>query len=114
VVSDLWPITGIVDGDTINVLILANRSGSASLLFMHQLRFAQATDTPCQLDSGLDLEALFFTRISRTVLKDGTVRIEGKLYELDLSLRALRVELRFDPYSMGRIEVCNSPEKTDT
>jgi hypothetical protein len=89
VVSDLWPITGIVDGDTINVLILANRSGSASLLFMHQLRFAQATDTPCQLDSGLDLEALFFTRISRTVLKDGTVRIEGKLYELDLSLRAL-------------------------
>ena len=45
------------------------------------------------------------TRISRTVRKDGTVRIEAKLYEVDLSLRGLRVELRFDPYSMRRIEV---------
>ena len=70
-----------------------------------QLRFAQAADTLRQLDSGLDLEALFFTRISRTVRKDGTVRIEAKLYEVDLSLRGLRVELRFDPYSMRRIEV---------
>jgi Mu transposase, C-terminal len=69
------------------------------------LRFAQAAGTLRQLDGGLDLEALFFTRITRTVRKDGTVRIEGKLYEVDLSLRALQVELRFDPFSMKRIEV---------
>ena len=41
--------------------------------------------------------------------KDGTVRVEGKLYEVDLSLRALQVELRFDPFSMKRIEV-TSPQ----
>ena len=57
------------------------------------------------LEAGLDLEALFFTRLERTVRKDGTVRIEGKLYEVDLSLRALEVQLRFDPYRMDRIEV---------
>jgi hypothetical protein len=39
------------------------------------------------------------------VRKDGTIRLEGKLYEVDLSLRALRVELRFDPFTMTRIEV---------
>ena len=57
------------------------------------------------LQAGLDLEALFFTHLERTVRKDGTVRIEGKLYEVDLSLRALEVQLRFDPYRMDRIEV---------
>jgi transposase InsO family protein len=69
------------------------------------LRFAQAAGTLRELDDGLDLEALFFTRITRTVRKDGTVRVEGKLYEVDLSLRALQVELRFDPFRMKRIEV---------
>ena len=69
------------------------------------LRFAQAAGTVRELDAQVDLEALFFTRITRTVRKDGTVRIEGKLYEVDFSLRALQVELRFDPLSMKRIEV---------
>ncbi|HEY5743411.1 MAG TPA: Mu transposase C-terminal domain-containing protein [Terrimicrobiaceae bacterium] len=69
------------------------------------LRFAQAAGTLRELNGGLDLEALFFTCMTRTVRKDGTVRIEGKLYEVDLSLRALQVELRFDPFSMKRIEV---------
>ena len=51
------------------------------------------------------VEHLFYTRIERTVRKDGTVRINKKLYEVDLSLRALRVELCFDPFSLHHIEV---------
>jgi transposase InsO family protein len=51
------------------------------------------------------VEHLFFTRTERTVRKDGTVRIDKKLYEVDLSLRALRVELRFNPFTMRHIEV---------
>ena len=70
-----------------------------------QFRFAQAAGSLRHLDAGLELEPLFFTRINRTVRKNGTVRIDGILYEVDLSLRALEVELRFDPYSMSRIEV---------
>ena len=53
--------------------------------------------------SGVD--SLFYTQIERTVRKDGTVRIDKKLYEVDLSLRALRVELHFDPFTLSRIEV---------
>jgi len=51
------------------------------------------------------VEHLFYTRIERTVRKDGTVRIDKKLYEVTLSLRALRVELRFNPFTLSRIEV---------
>jgi transposase InsO family protein len=51
------------------------------------------------------VDHLFYTRKERTVRKDGTVRIDKKLYEVDLSLRALRVELRFDPFTLSRIEV---------
>jgi putative transposase len=70
-----------------------------------QFRFAQAAGALRHLDPGLELESLFFTRIERTVRKDGTVRIDDILYEVDLSLRALEVQLRFDPYRMSRIEV---------
>jgi Mu transposase, C-terminal len=70
-----------------------------------QFRFAHAASTLRHLDTGLELEPLFFTRIERTVRKNGIVRIEDTLYEVDLSLRALDVELRFDPYRMNRIEV---------
>ena len=51
------------------------------------------------------VDQLFYTRIERTVRKDGTVRIDKKLYEVDLSLRALKVQLRFDPFTRSRIEV---------
>jgi len=54
-------------------------------------------------DEGID--ALFYTRLERTVRKDGTVRINQKLFEVNLSLRAHRVELRFDPFKLNRIEV---------
>jgi hypothetical protein len=70
-----------------------------------QLRFAQAAGGLRHLDAGLELEPLFFTRIERTVRKNGIVRIDDRLYEVDLSLRSLEVQLRFDPYSMSRIEV---------
>lgn len=55
--------------------------------------------------TGTDFESLFFSRIERTVRKDGTVRIDQKLFEVSLSLRALHVELRFDPFRLDRIEV---------
>jgi putative transposase len=70
-----------------------------------QARFAQAAGTLRHLEVGLDLEALFFTRLERTVRKDGTVRIDSQLYEVDLSLRALEVQLRFNPYRLDRVEV---------
>ncbi len=57
------------------------------------------------LDSELKIEELFYTRLKRKVRKDGTVRIKKALYEVPLSLRALSIELRFDPFIMQPVEV---------
>jgi hypothetical protein len=39
------------------------------------------------------------------VRKNGTVRLDRELYEVPLSLRALKVQLRLDPWRRTRIEV---------
>jgi hypothetical protein len=57
------------------------------------------------LEPGIDLDALFYTHQERTVRKDGTVRLDGQLYEVPLSLRALKIQLRLDPWKRTRIEV---------
>jgi len=70
-----------------------------------EARFAQDSQQLRLLDPHQDLERLFYTKIDRVVRKDGTVRIENKLYEVQLSLRTLKVQLRYDPYRLDRIEV---------
>ena len=57
------------------------------------------------LDPHLDLDQLFYHQLTRTVRRDGTVRLGNQLYEVDLSLRTLTVQLRFDPFKLDRIEV---------
>ena len=51
------------------------------------------------------LEELFYMRLARRVRKDATVRLDNQLYEVDLSLRTLQVELRFDPLIKDPIQV---------
>jgi len=51
------------------------------------------------------IDAFFYTRIERVVRKDGTVTLGKKLLEVDLALRALKVELRYDPILFDRVEV---------
>jgi transposase InsO family protein len=57
------------------------------------------------LDPHLDLDVLFYHQLTRTVRRDGTIRLGNQLYEVDLSLRTLCVQLRFDPFQLDRIEV---------
>jgi hypothetical protein len=57
------------------------------------------------LDAQLDLDRLFYTRIDRVVRKDGTVRIENVLYEVNLALRGLKVQLELDPWVMNPVLV---------
>jgi transposase InsO family protein len=70
-----------------------------------EARYQLAAGTLRTLAPDTDIEALFFTRLERSVRKDGTIRLDGVLYEVDLSLRALTVEVRFDPFSRRRIEI---------
>jgi hypothetical protein len=70
-----------------------------------QERFQKAVHLVRSLDPNLDLDRLFYTELRRVVRKDGTVRLDNDLYEVDLSLRGLEVRLRFDPWTKSRIEV---------
>ena len=70
-----------------------------------EYRYQMAAKTLCHLEAGLDIDPLFYVHLDRTVRKNGTVRLEGHLYEVPLSLRALKVQLRLDPFRRARIEV---------
>jgi putative transposase len=68
-------------------------------------RFAQGSRQVRPLDPHLDLDRLFYAQLLRLVRKDGTVRLDNQLYEVDLALRGLEVRLRFDPWTFARVEV---------
>jgi len=68
-------------------------------------RFARGSAQVRPLDPHLDLERLFYAQEFRRVRKDGTVRLDNALYEVDLALRGLEVRLRFDPWTLARVEV---------
>jgi len=63
-----------------------------------QERFTQGASSLRTLDPHLDLDRLFFTRQARRVRKDGTIRLDNQLYEVDLALRGLTVDVHFDPW----------------
>ncbi len=68
-------------------------------------RFSKHSHQLRPLDPHHDLDRLFYMRLKRVVRKDGTLRLDNQGYEVDLTLRGLEVELRFDPYGKDRIEV---------
>lgn len=68
-------------------------------------RYRRAIGSLRELPADVKIEPLFFTRKIRTVRKDGTVLLESVLYETPLHLRGLRVELRYDPFDLDRIEI---------
>jgi putative transposase len=68
-------------------------------------RYQQGMGAVRRLSADVKIDELFYMRLERRVRKDGTVRIEKQLYEVALSLRALKVQLRLDPFSLQRIEV---------
>ena len=68
-------------------------------------RFAKGSAQVRPLDPHLDLEQLFFAQVFRVVRKDGTVRLNNDLFEVDLALRGLEVRLRYDPWTLARVQV---------
>jgi putative transposase len=63
-----------------------------------QERFTRALPLLRLLDPQLDLDRLCYTRLERVVRKDGTVRLDNDLYEVNLALRGLPVQLELDPW----------------
>ncbi len=70
-----------------------------------EARFQRAAKTLRYLQADQDIDRLFYIHLHRTVRKNGTVRLDGQLYEVPLNLRALKIQLRLDPFTRVRIEV---------
>ena len=70
-----------------------------------EYRYQQAAKSLRQWNEMDDIEPLFYLHLERTVRKNGTVRLGGELYEVPLSLRALKIQLRLEPWQRKRIEV---------
>ena len=70
-----------------------------------EARFQRAAKTLRHMEADQDIDRLFYLHLYRAVRKNGTIRLDGQLYEVPLSLRALKVQLRFDPFTRQRLEV---------
>ena len=53
----------------------------------------------------MDVDGLFLNRTTRRVRRDATISLNGRLFEVPVSLRGRVVEVRFDPFSYRRLEV---------
>ena len=63
-------------------------------------RFQESSEHLRHLDLSPEaLEKLFQTRVQRTVRKNGTIRLHNQLYEVSLTLRGRRIELRYNPFT---------------
>jgi hypothetical protein len=80
------------------------RTHSSTDMSPHQ-RFTGGAHPLRHIEEPDKIDPLFYTRTERVVRKDGTVALGKALYEVNLALRALTVELRYDPLLLDRIEV---------
>jgi len=70
-----------------------------------EYRYQQAAKLLRHLPDNTEIDPLFYVHLDRTVRKNGTIRLEGVLFEVPLNLRALKIQLRLDPFRRIRIEV---------
>jgi transposase InsO family protein len=80
------------------------RIHSSTGMSPHQ-RFTGGAHPLRQVEEPDKIDPFFYTRSERVVRKDGTVTLGKTLYEVHLSLRALKIELRYDPLLLDRVEV---------
>lgn len=66
-------------------------------------RFRQRSVHP--RTAGEDLDLLFLNETTRRVRRDATFSLDGRLYEVSPSLRGEKIELRYDPFTRGRVDV---------
>ncbi len=112
-----FELTLRLDGGPVHSLIELNTAFSRWIATTYHLRVHSSTkQTPqnrftCsanpirQIEEPDKIDPLFYTRTERVVRKDGTVTLGKKLFEVPLALRALRIELRYDPILFDPVEV---------
>ncbi len=70
-----------------------------------QTRFVERSKGLRSIPPQMDVDGLFLKRILRRVRRDATISIDGRMFEVPVSLRGRKVEVRFDPFAYNRIEL---------
>jgi len=70
-----------------------------------QERFQERSEGLRTIPPGMDVDGLFLKRTTRRVRRDATISLNGRMFEVPVSLRGRKVEVRFDPFTDERIEL---------
>ena len=70
-----------------------------------QERFQERSEALRTIPVGMDVDGLFLKRTTRRVRRDATISLNGKMFEVPVSLRGRQIEVRFDPFTYERIEL---------
>lgn len=68
-------------------------------------RFAERSQALRAVPDRLQLDHLFWMHEQRRVRKDATISLRAQLWEVDLALRGQRIEIRYDPFNLQKVEV---------
>ena len=112
-----FELTLRIDGNQVHSLAQLNTAFSRWIASTYHLRKHSSTgQSPHQrftssqhpirpIEDPETIDPLFYTRTQRVVRKDGTVTLGKKLFEVSLTLRALKIELRYNPLTFDPVEV---------
>jgi putative transposase len=70
-----------------------------------QERFRQRSEGLRTIPMDMDVDGLFLKRTTRRVRRDATITLNGRLFEVPVSLRGRIVEVRFDPFGYTRLDL---------
>ena len=65
-----------------------------------QERFQERSEGLRTVPPGMDVDGLFLKRTTRRVRRDATISLNGRMFEVPVSLRGRIVEVRFDPFAL--------------
>lgn len=70
-----------------------------------QERFQARCDGLRSVPPGMDVDGLFLKRTTRRVRRDATIALDGRMFEVPVSLRGRKVQLHYDPFTYERMEL---------
>lgn len=68
-------------------------------------RFQARSEGLRTIPPGMDVDGLFLKRTTRRVRRDATISLNGRMFEVPVSLRGRIVEVHFDPFTCERLEL---------
>ena len=112
-------VDGIEDLEALNRLLFAWVEGKYHVTPHRGIDGEAPLDRWLRLSEGLrplgreiDLDELFWDQTTRRIAKDGTLSLQGRIFEAGPALIGQRVTVRFDPFDLRRVVIVTSDDRT--